>query len=160
MKLRILENENFNFELQWYLCLYGVELLKNEIRKKREPRKIVSYCWLEDIKSWIFSFDRKYIKAKNKGTTTNNSDLRCLIISETDWDFWIETGEDLEAFRLNKDIVRNYSDCYSEDMFDLRLIYPNTWEQELENINNFRAQIGVPPLNSPITVFKYLTLEE
>lgn len=160
MKLHIISSDAFEFELQEYLCVYGVELLKNEIRKKREPRKIISYCWLEDIKSWVFSFDRKYVKAQLQGRHTSNSDLRCLIISETDWDFWLEDIEDQEAFRLNKDIVRNYNDCYSEDVFDLRLIYPNTWEQEMENINNFRGQLGVPPLSSPITVFKYLTLEE
>ncbi len=160
MKLHIISNDAFEFELQEYLCRYGIELLKNEIRKKKEPRKIISYCWLEDIKSWVFSFDRKYIKAKNKRTTTNNCDLRCLIISETDWDFWIEDVEDLEAFRLSKDIVRNYNDCYSEEIEDLRLIFPDTWEQMMEGINNFRAQIGVQPLTSPITVHKYLTLEE
>lgn len=160
MKLHIISTDAFEFELQEYLCVYGVELLKNEIRKKREPRKIVSYCWLEDIKSWVFSFDRKYVKAQLQGSHTSNSDLRCLIVPEDSWDFWIETGEDLDAFRLNKDIVRNYNDCYSEEVDDLRLLFPDTWEQMMEGINNFRAQIGVPPLTSPITVFKYLTLEE
>lgn len=138
MKLHIISNDAFELEMQEYLCICGEEVLKNEIRKKMKPRKFVSYCWLEDIKSWAFSFDRKYIEAQLRGETTKNSDLRCLIISEDDWNRWIEDGEDLEAFRLSKGVVRNYTECYSEEVFDLRHIYP--YSQEL-------------------TVFKYLTLE-